>query len=577
MARRNRNTTVNEEEVELDEVDSFNANREKILLDEAGEYGRDDQSEDDDSEEEVMQVEEDSEDDEDDQENSGYNDDEEDEEEEDEEEVEEEEGKGWGGRQNYYGGDDVSDDEDAKQMTEEALRQQKKHLQELAMDDYLDEEMMEDWQKKADSYDNKESLSTTQQLQQQLIIESNSSIENLEDNDKLKLLQQSFPEFIPLLKELNILKVKLEDLQKIEDKNRSIETKIVALSAYLGAISSYFAIFVDNLNNEESFVSMKDNPIMETILSSREIWRQANELPDEIKMDDVKVYVSDVVSSDIDDEENFVDAKEEQSEDEEISEIEEEEEEEEEQEEEEKENQSDDLDIDANSQRIIKHVSKRHGDDFTEADIEDIDMEDKQRRKKTLRFYTSKIDKAAAKKDQSYSGDMDVPYKERLFERQQRLLEEARKRGLQKQDDENISDNINDDDDNDNDNDEGFEQNDNYYQSVKQHKLNKKQSRKSAHEAAIKAAKEGKLAELQESVGQDGKRAINYQILKNKGLTPHRKKEYRNSRVKKRKQYEKAQKKLKSVRQVYDANNRGPYEGEKTGIKKGLSRSVKLV
>ena len=40
MARRNRNKTVNEEEIELDEVDSFNANREKILLDEAGEYGR---------------------------------------------------------------------------------------------------------------------------------------------------------------------------------------------------------------------------------------------------------------------------------------------------------------------------------------------------------------------------------------------------------------------------------------------------------------------------------------------------------------------------------------------------------
>ena len=157
-------------------------------------------------------------------------------------------------------------------MTEEALRQQKKHLQELAMDDYLDDEMMEDWQKKADSYDNKDTLSSTQQQQQQqLIIESNSSIANLEDSDKLKLLQQSFPEFIPLLKELNSLKVKLEDLQKLEDKNKCIETKIVALSAYLGAISSYFAIFVDNLNNEESFVSMKDNPIMETILSSRDL------------------------------------------------------------------------------------------------------------------------------------------------------------------------------------------------------------------------------------------------------------------------------------------------------------------
>ena len=67
---------------------------------------------------------------------------------------------------------------------------------------------------KADSYDNKDTLSSTQQQQQQqLIIESNSSIANLEDSDKLKLLQQSFPEFIPLLKELNSLKVKLEDLQ----------------------------------------------------------------------------------------------------------------------------------------------------------------------------------------------------------------------------------------------------------------------------------------------------------------------------------------------------------------------------
>ena len=76
-------------------------------------------------------------------------------------------------------------------MTEEALRQQKKHLQELAMDDYLDDEMMEDWQKKADSYDNKDTVINQQQQQQQLIIESNSSIA-VEDSDKLKLLQQSF-------------------------------------------------------------------------------------------------------------------------------------------------------------------------------------------------------------------------------------------------------------------------------------------------------------------------------------------------------------------------------------------------
>ena len=116
-----------------------------------------------------------------------------------------------------------------------------------------------------------------------------------------------------------------------------------------------------------------------------------------------------------------------------------------------------------------------------------------------------------------------------------------------------------------------------YYESFKQAKMEKKDARRAAHEKAKKAAREGKLAELQENVDDEGKRALNFQILKNKGLTPNRRNENRNARVKKRKKYEQAKKKLKSVRQVYDESNRGPYEGEKTGIKKGVSRSVKLV
>ncbi|RDD44221.1 Something about silencing protein 10 [Trichoplax sp. H2] len=74
----------------------------------------------------------------------------------------------------------------------------------------------------------------------------------------------------------------------------------------------------------------------------------------------------------------------------------------------------------------------------------------------------------------------------------------------------------------------------------------------------------------------DGKRAINYQISKNKGLTPRRKKENRNARVKYRNKFIKAQKKRVSqgVRTVRSANDN--YIGEYTGIRSDIIRSVKM-
>jgi U3 small nucleolar RNA-associated protein 3 len=66
-------------------------------------------------------------------------------------------------------------------------------------------------------------------------------------------------------------------------------------------------------------------------------------------------------------------------------------------------------------------------------------------------------------------------------------------------------------------------------------------------------------------------------IEKNKGLTPHRKKENRNPRVKKRLKYEDKKKKLASMKPVYKGGEgRGGYGGEMTGIKKGLVKSTKL-
>lgn len=556
-----------EEEVELDEVDSFHANKDKMLLEEAGEYGaRDEDSEA--SDEEVMGLEEDSDDDE--AKQAGSEDDEEQELDHDGEDGEDdddddEDGKGWGGKKNYYGGDDVSDEEDGKQMAEEAMKQQKKHLQELAMDDYIDEDMEEGWKKIEAEKEDNEALKT------QFLINKQGSIETLDDNDRLKLLNQLFPEFVPLLQELTSLKSTLKTLQN-KPSNPLLDLKTAALSSYLGSISSYFAFFVDNLRTNENFTSMKDNQIMETILSCREVWRQANELPESAtEVNDVAIeeeireipeaMVSDSEQSDDEvSEQEFVDASESPRIDIDDD------------------DDDDELDIDTRKVRTIKHAPKSKITDFTEG-ADDVDMEDKQRRKRTLRFYTSKIDQAANKNTEKLTGDSDLPYRERLFERQQRLVEEARKRGLGEKD-KNIGADLDDKEFGSDDEQLAGEINENdieYYEALKQGKQNQKAARRENHEKAVKAAKDGKLLELQEELGASGKRAINYQILKNKGLTPHRKKEFRNSRVKKRMQYEKAKKKLSSIRQVYKGDAKGPYEGEKTGIKKNLSRSVKLV
>ncbi|CAG8468615.1 9923_t:CDS:2 [Paraglomus brasilianum] len=78
-----------------------------------------------------------------------------------------------------------------------------------------------------------------------------------------------------------------------------------------------------------------------------------------------------------------------------------------------------------------------------------------------------------------------------------------------------------------------------------------------------------------ELLPETAKRAINYQIMKNKGLTPTRKKEQRNPRVKHRKKFERAKKRIKSIKRVV-APKVGPYAGELTGIKTNLSRSIKF-
>ena len=208
---------------------------------------------------------------------------------------------------------------------------------------------------------------------------------------------------------------------------------------------------------------------------------------------------------------------------------------------------------------------------------------EKAKRKKSLRFYTSQITQKSIKRDaagRDAGGDADLPYRERLKDRQARLNAEAEVRG-KKHKKITASEALDDPSD---EKDHAAAQelrngsgSEDYYDLVVSRAADKKASKAALAAAHIQAQKEGAVVRVVEEETADGKRAISYAIEKNKGLAPRRKKDVRNPRVKKRKKYEDKKKKLGSIRQVYKGGEgRGGYGGEKTGISTRLVKSVKL-
>ncbi|XP_028262637.1 something about silencing protein 10 [Parambassis ranga] len=98
-----------------------------------------------------------------------------------------------------------------------------------------------------------------------------------------------------------------------------------------------------------------------------------------------------------------------------------------------------------------------------------------------------------------------------------------------------------------------------------------KLKRKSSHPEAEELAED----ENDEELDPDAKRGITYQMAKNKGLTPKRKKIDRNPRVKHREKFRRAKIRRKGqVREVRREEKR--YSGEISGIRAGVKKSVKL-
>lgn len=206
---------------------------------------------------------------------------------------------------------------------------------------------------------------------------------------------------------------------------------------------------------------------------------------------------------------------------------------------------------------------------------------EKAQKKKSLRFYTSQIAQKSNRRadaGRDAGGDVDVPYKERIRDRQARLNAEAENRGKKLDEYGRGADLGGASDEEDAIAKDMRGEEDEYYDMVSQVNKNRKMEKAEKYDAIKKAKAENAIVRVVEGeVDEDGKRAIGYVIEKNKGLAPKRKKDVRNPRVKKRKKFEEKKKKLASMKAVYKGGEeRGGYGGEKTGIKTGLVKSVKL-
>ena len=213
-----------------------------------------------------------------------------------------------------------------------------------------------------------------------------------------------------------------------------------------------------------------------------------------------------------------------------------------------------------------------------EAPLTQEEAAEKAKKKRSLRFYTSQIAQKANKRGaagREAGGDDDVPYKERIRDKQDRLMREAAQRSQATQP------SMDDSDDGDEvdvslRNEVNAASND-YYNSIVSKSAQKKSDKAAKAEAYALAAKQGSQVYETEQVGADGKRKITYAIEKNKGLTPRRKKEVRNPRVKKKMRYEAKMKKLGSMKPTWKGGEgRGGYKGELTGIKTNIVKSTKL-
>ncbi|KAI5919939.1 Sas10 C-terminal domain-containing protein [Camillea tinctor] len=487
----------------------------------------------------------------------------------------------WGtSRKDYYDADQIETAVDAEEEEKEAARLQKKKLAKMSEKDFFNED---EWLAPEPQDADQDGVVTE-------ILKDVPIPDDMGPEERNRILEARYPELPFLADELLTLQPLLVTIQKEahgQDSKSLAVVKYRILGSYVATLAMYFAILTsparDGSKEAKAIdpADLRDHEVMGTLLECREAWKQVEHLhpSDKIRLpQNLPSPPEDGIE--IDDEETTSKAtklsskdrlkkKEKKRADRKAKEIE-----------------ASLADLDSllttkkKSKKVTSAAPAEDGNsDFGEEESLDAkSAADKAARKKSLRFYTSQIVQKANRRagaGRDAGGDMDIPYRERLKDRQARLMAEAEKRGKK---DSKYGADLGDGSDDEDDRvahavrDDAEE----YYQTIASASSRRKDE-KSARAAAIAAAgKEGRVVEAEE-IDENGKRKITYQIQANKGLAPKRKKEVRNSRVKKRRQYKDKVTKLKSMKAVYSGGpGRGGYTGEATGIKPGLIKSVKL-
>ena len=510
-----------------------------------------------------------------------------------------EDAEGWGtSKKDYYNNDQVETEADALEEEAEAKRLQQKKLQKMSEADFGFDES--EW---LDAGDDEEGEDVVTEVLKDVEITPDMTPE-----ERLRILQTRYPEFEFLANEFLTLQPVLQDLQEqAEAEATSNKTgpshtivKCRALAAYVAALTMYFALLTSPAKDGKAEghcldpAELRDHAVMDSLLQCRELWSKVKSLKAPVLahceseaegLEEIDISEANGAHEESSDGQVSKKGKKDRSQakaanqaralrDKHLAEAEEE--------------LADLSNLMPKSRKASKKVKKVAiaDDDSDFGEEESMDAKsaaEKAQKKKSLRFYTSQIVQKANKRadaGRDAGGDADLPHRERLRDRQARLNAEAEKRGKKLDEygrggaalggdsdsgDEDVAEQMK-------------EEGDEYYDMVAKTSQKKKQDKAERMEAIKKAKAEGAMVRIVEGeLDEDGKRAIGYVIEKNKGLAPKRKKDVRNPRVKKRKKFEEKKKKLASTRAVYKGGEeRGGYGGEKTGIKSGLVKSIKL-